>query len=277
MKLVAVCFTMCMFVALQAQVSTKKMERGWAMLADGIFISQTEVSNEEYRTFLTFTANDPAYAAALWDTAAWSKVLDYNGPFKEHYHSHPAYDSYPAVNMSQQGAALYCQWLTSQYNAKPDRQYTQVIIRLPTAEELTTAIGRSMGWQGAADGSGNMPHAQFQNDKGQYTANFRVTRQDAVKHDGLNPNTPTIDEEPFLQEPALITAPVKSYIADDWGIYNLQGNVAEWTTSAHVTMGGSYATTGWYLLPGRELMRDADKGHPDTGFRYVVEVVRQQP
>ncbi len=266
---------MCIAMTMEAQVSTKKMERGWAMLADGIYINQTEVSNEEYRNFLALTANDPAYAAALWDTAAWSEVLDYDVPFRQHYHSHPAYDSYPAVNMSQQGAALYCQWLTNQYNARSDRAYAQVIIRLPTTEEMTTAIGRSMGWQGVADASGNMPHAQFQNEKGQYTANFRITRQDAVKHDGLHPNPPTIEEEPFLREPALITSPVKSYNADEWGTYNLQGNVAEWTTSANVTMGGSYATTGWYLMPGRELLREADKGHPDTGFRYVVEVVRR--
>jgi formylglycine-generating enzyme required for sulfatase activity len=274
MKTATLCFALWMVLAAQAQLPSRKMEKNWALLEENVYISQTEVSNQEYRAFLTATANMPEYAAALWDTSAWSRLLTYNAPFIQHYHRHPAYDDYPAVNMSQQGAALFCQWLTLQYNARPDRAFQQVIIRLPATEEITKAMGRGMGWEGAEQSSGSLPNEQFLNDKGQYTANFTIIRQDAIKQDALQPTSPSIDDNPYLRDPAIITAPVTSYRPDAWGIYNLQGNVAEWTTSANVAMGGSYATTGWYLLPGRELPREAVKGHPDTGFRYVIEVVK---
>ena len=199
--------------------------------------------------------------------------MAYSTPFVDYYHSHPAYHHYPAVNMSQQGAALYCQWLTQVYNARPDRKYQEVVFRLPTPEEMAIAIGKGMGWQGVPEASADMPPAYFRNDKGQLTANFRVIRQDAIREDGLRRDSLVVEETGYYANEAVVTAPVKSYEPNALGIYNLQGNVAEWTTSANVAMGGSYLTTGWYLLPGRELERDGTQGHPDTGFRYVVEVI----
>ena len=36
----------------------------------------------------------------------------YMEPMTTHYHSHPAYDQYPVVNITPAAATAYCEWLT---------------------------------------------------------------------------------------------------------------------------------------------------------------------
>lgn len=42
--------------------------------------------------------------------------LAYMEPYVELYHTHSAYSEYPVVNISYDGAVLFCNWLTEKYN-----------------------------------------------------------------------------------------------------------------------------------------------------------------
>ena len=51
----------------------------------------------------------------------------FNEPMKEHYFSHPAYDNYPVVAISREGAELYCKWLTKEANKLNAQKGKQLI------------------------------------------------------------------------------------------------------------------------------------------------------
>jgi formylglycine-generating enzyme required for sulfatase activity len=68
-----------------------------------------------------------------------------------------------------------------------------------------------------------------------------------------------------------ITAPVKSYWPNGYGLYNMNGNVAEMISDKNVVVGGS-----WYD-PGFDVRNESEKPYNGAartvGFRVVATVV----
>ena len=96
------------------------------MTVSSFFIGETEITNYEYREYLTwlkyvFPPSDPdfreIYNGALPDTLLWDNKLSRND-FSETYFRSPEFDYYPVVGVSWSQASKYCDWLTDRANEK---------------------------------------------------------------------------------------------------------------------------------------------------------------
>jgi formylglycine-generating enzyme required for sulfatase activity len=240
-------------ILINTLLDVKTIEKNMLPINEKVFVAKYETSNEEYKKFLINlqrSKKNGLYSAAMYDSTGWKKKFQYafNDPMVENYHFHPAYQNYPIVNISFEGAKAYCEWLTQQYNAQRKRKYTQVVFRLPTEQE----------WKQAA-GSGNITaKTPFQNDNIQnaekcYLANIKVA------------------EGKFLDDGAFHTASKTSYLANKSGFFNTFGNVAEMIDKKGIAKGGSwYNTFEESTFDKQQTYTTAD---PGIGFRIVMEVI----
>ncbi|MEO6304189.1 MAG: SUMF1/EgtB/PvdO family nonheme iron enzyme, partial [Bacteroidia bacterium] len=154
------------------------------------------------------SGNKNLISVAEIDTLKWKDKLSYNEPYVHYYHSHPAYYNYPVVNISYEGAKFFCEWLTVQYNAAPKRKFKKVSFRLPSEEEwiIAAQAGNSKAiypWGGK----------KLRNKKGEYLANFKSDKTGELLVDVKH------------VENADIFTPVGAYWKNDFGLYNMSGNV----------------------------------------------------
>ena len=233
-----------------------------------LFAAETEVTNGQYLLFL----NDQyrkhgaeCYSSLLPDTSAWLSPGTYCEPYSQYYFRHPAYREYPVVNVSKRQAEAFCEWMEVQLNEQFEKLTNQPIVsvdvRLPSDQE----------WQEAARGGnqyaifpwpGSGMRNTTQKHKGRFMANFSRGRGDYMGVAGI------------LNDGADITAPVRSYWPNQFGLYNLSGNVAEMLQEEGRTRGGSWSSRAPYLeISGVDPFEGFSKPSPEIGFRYFVEVV----
>lgn len=212
------------------------------------WISKTEVTNKEYREFLAdlkAKGDMDAYQKALPDTIQWKEKSGYNDPYVEYYFRHPAYNDYPVVNISRAQAEMYCVWLTK----KMREAYGQNIndVRLPYREEwVLAARGNDPGavypWKGVT---------LFNEKEHKYACNFRNMGAESVHY---NDSTGKMEVwgkygscgiAGSINDAADITAPALSYWPNDYGLYNMAGNVAEMVQQSGIVVGGSWKSTGY--------------------------------
>ncbi|HRH39264.1 MAG TPA: SUMF1/EgtB/PvdO family nonheme iron enzyme [Flavobacteriales bacterium] len=237
-------------------------------------LSTTEVSNADYNAFVAdvrMRGNAQLLARVLPDTTQWRSEHAYNEPYVVHYHAHPAYAQYPAVNISYEGAVAYCNWLQERMNAQAPagKQFT---VRLPS---------RSEWWYAANGGVQHMSYAwggpALHNAKGCALANYRHVGDENVRRDPATGKVEVISEPKVymgiagaLADNVDITAPVNSYTANGYGLFNMNGNVAEMLADGTQAAGGSWMCPG-YDIRNESVM--AFKGpSPEVGFRVLVEV-----
>ena len=150
------------------------------------------------------------------DTTCW--VNDFpnadNEMYLRYYFSNPAYNDYPVVGVTWEQANAYCAWRT-EYLLKglgPAARYVQRY-RLPTeAEWEYAARGKDQNefpWDNEAVASG----------KGCFYANFKP------------------DNGNYTKDGNLITSRVGIYSANSNGLYDMAGNVAEWTSTIYTEAG----------------------------------------
>lgn len=152
------------------------------------------------------------------DTAVWIRDFAYaqNEPFTQDYFSHPSYDDYPVVGVNWKQARAFCAWRSELARAGSLRKGLPInfrsAYRLPTAAEFEYAasggrIGTKYPWGG--------PY--IRNPKGCLLANFKPGRGN------------------YIDDGGVITVNVKSYFPNDYGLYNMSGNVSEWTSTAYTS------------------------------------------
>ena len=151
------------------------------------------------------------------DTTTWVNDFDNsnNEIYMRNYFSHPAYSNYPVVGVSWEQATAFCEWRTLFLKKSINRAGVQIEkYRLPTEAE----------WELAAR-SGNSDNIypwgtnETTSESGCYQANF-------------NPG-----EGAYAADNYLITAPVRSFKPNNIGLYDMAGNVAEWTSTAYTEAG----------------------------------------
>ncbi len=213
------------------------------------------------------------------DTLCWIRdfVYSYNEPFTRNYFSHPAYDDYPVVGVNWKQAMAFCAWRTKLWNTYKDSEVNTENFRLPTEFE----------WEYAARGKRlTAPYPwggpYIRNRKGCLLANFKPGRGDYPSDGGL------------------VTVRADAYFPNDYGLYNMAGNVSEWTITAYndnaynyvhdlnpdlkydaqpddpevykrkVIRGGSWKDVGYYLQTGTRHWEYQDTAKSYIGFRCAL-------
>jgi len=240
----------------------------------GFYISQGEVTNLQYREFLADlkrTGQLEKYNTAQVDSSNWSKELkSINQKYVDFYHSHPAYNNYPVVNISKEGAELYCEWLTAKYDSLSNGEL-KLEFRLPVRSEwLRAARGddynRVYSWKGATlDKQDGKKHFQ-----GQVQANcIRNGAECITRNQETGKLEVTLEGVAYtFGDHADILAPSISYWPNDFGIYNMNGNVAEMVSDKDIVVGGDWRSPGYDIR--NESTRTYKGASVTVGFRVVA-------
>lgn len=221
-------------------------------------IQKTEVSNLEYRTFLfdlLIQGRKDEFLKAKPDQAMWTKLLgEFNKPMEELYFSHAAYNDYPVVNVSREGAELYCKWLTQEILKFADKKKGQFNdVRIPTRAEWVKAATIE-GKKGPYPWEGEF----VRNEKGCYLANHKPT------------------DSTFFDDGGFHTVKVTSYLPNDFGLYNMGGNAAEMVYDDYPLKNPGTAGGGWMSsaeeikILGPDPHKGLTEAHPNVGFRVVM-------
>jgi gliding motility-associated lipoprotein GldK len=181
------------------------------------------------------------------DTLVWISDFSYaqNDPMVKGYFSHPAFLNYPVVGVSWKQAKAFSVW-RSRFNEAYKVSVNlpaRLDYDLPTEAQFEYAarggrVGTSYPWGG--------PY--IRNAKGCLLANFKPGRGNYIDDGGAT------------------TVAVKSYFPNDYGLYNMAGNVAEWTSSIYNDVATAYVNT---LNPSFD--RAVKEGDPDYNKRRVIK------
>ena len=217
------------------------------------------------------------------DTLCWVRdfAYSYNEPMAKKYYSHPAFGNYPVVGISWKQATAFCEWRTQYLNGflESKKRMTESDFRLPTEAQWEYAArgGRSQSpypWGG--------PY--LRNRKGCLLANFKPGRGN------------------YPEDGGFYTVRADAYWPNDFGLYNMSGNVAEWTSSLFyeggysfqhdmnpevrwnakesdpprmkrkVLRGGSWKDVGYYLQTSARTYEYQDTSKSYIGFRCIIDL-----
>ncbi len=209
------------------------------------------------------------------DTTVWIKDFNYsyNEPMHNDYFWHEAYGDYPVVGVSWKQARAFAQWRTLYHNAyrKERGKHNVNSYRLPTEAE----------WEYAA--RGGLESATIHG----------VDHIPKMTVDVLWPTFKPLRGD-YAADQALYTVEAKSYEPNDYGLYNMAGNVAEWVFSSYdpasyeysssmnpsvndednmkkVVRGGSWKDVAYFLQVSSRDYEYADSARSYIGFRTVQD------
>jgi len=253
---------------------------------DGTIINEKgeEQPIENRRSFLMHESV-PVYP----DTLSWVRdyTYSYNEPLARKYFSHQAFDDYPVIGVTWKQAQAFCDWRTKLFdnfstkqNETPPHNF-----RLPTEAE----------WEVAARGgldNAIYPWGSYytRNSQGCFVANFKPLRGNYVADSPGN----------------VTTMKVGSFDPNPLGLYDMAGNVAEWTADAFyeaaydvvndfnpsvrynalpgdppvlkrkVIRGGSWKDMAYYIRTGTRSFEYQDSSKSYIGFRCVRTSFRNE-
>ncbi len=214
------------------------------------------------------------------DTLVWIRdfTFSYNEPMTEMYFWHPTYDHYPVVGVTWPQAKAFNSWRTeylNSYLASQDQPFAHKF-ELPSEAQ----------WEFAARGGLNLSPYPWGGpymctEGGCYMANFKPQRGNYALTGGLRP---------------VIAG---HYPPNDYGLYDMAGNVSEWTRTAYdesfyyfmsdmdpdyqydardddppslkrkVIRGGSWKDVGYFLQVSTRSYEYQDTATSYVGFRSV--------
>ena len=214
------------------------------------------------------------------DTAVWVRDFEYsfNDPLLYGYFSMPGYSDYPVVGVTWEQAHAFCHWRTNLLRTQ-GKQVTHQY-RLPTEAEWEYA---ARGGRRAAMYPWGDKYAR--DSEGCFMANFKPYRGS------------------YHNDTGAATMAVGQFKPNDFGLYDMAGNVAEWTASsfsntsniqihdmnpeypyvAHkddpaskkrkVVKGGSWKDISYYLQCGTRTYEYQNEARSFIGFRCVRSVI----
>ena len=259
---------------LPSEFTFKNFEKTISKIDSNLYASKFETTNLQYKTFLKELKTEGKiieYNLANIDSMTWKSKVAYNDPYIEFYHTHIAYNNYPVVNISYDGAKLFCEWMTQKYNEYPKRKFNKVKFRLPTQTEWEKTA--RAGLKGTIYPWGGMTLTCL---KGGFMCNFYPISAECIHYNKETKEYEVMENcyLPFsISDRSDITAPVDMYTANDFGIYNISGNVKEMVQEKGIVRGGGWRSTGYDVRI--ESVEIYDKSAIDIGFRYFVEIIEE--
>jgi sulfatase modifying factor 1 len=248
----------------------------------GFYMDETEITNNEYRQFVNVMLQDSVSVLGeeyvmteLYpDTTVWVRDFSHHmgDPMMEYYYAHPAFDEYPVVGVDWWAAKYFCEWRTKLMNDWRASQgmWSMPRFRLPSEAE----------WEYAARGGRDMAkypwgNPYMRNAKGCMLANFKPGRGN------------------YYDDGFMYSSPVASYFSNDYGLYDMAGNVAEWCEDAFnpsavpvvwdlnptyyrddetrkIIRGGSWKDIAYYCETGSRTYEYQDTSKSYIGFRCVM-------
>lgn len=155
------------------------------------------------------------------DTLCWIRdyTYSYNEPLAKKYFWHPSFSDYPVVGVTWEQAKAFCVWRTQFKNStlRGKKGVEVQDYRLPTETEWEYAarggLHNSMyPWGG--------PYTRTKD--GCFMANFKPLRGNYIDDNGMS------------------AIEVARYDPNGYGLYDMSGNVAEWTNTAYDDAGYSF-------------------------------------
>ena len=256
-----------------ANIDPRILTKNMVKINDTMYASSSEVSNKEYMHFLATllkhkdfkTLNEVKNPEVDWRSMLSNEQKQLSD--KELFaNGHPDSPEMPVVNLTQSAAEAYCDWLTESYNGSTHKKkvHNKVKFRLPTEKE----------WEYLA--KGGKEHSAYawggpyvRNAKGCFLANLDVSEIDKKpitdsKDVGCDSNNPTD------QDGGMFPVGVETYIPNDFGLYNMTGNVAEMVKETGIAKGGSWNTkAGIATIENKETIVGPS---PELGFRVIMIV-----
>ena len=291
------------------------------------YLDQTEIANIHWLEYLFYIQRDSSeafYLSALPDTTVWEKELAYNTPYVSNYLRYPGFRYYPVVGVSWNQAVDYCRWRTEAVNKQKAIEYygedyidgdippveSGVYLpefRLPTEAEWEYAAYGQVGNQFLDEHQtqrrlypwdGRTIRSSKSGSVGKFQANFKRGRGDYAGIAGA------------LNDAGFVTTSIYEYAPNDFGLYNMAGNVNEWvfdiyrplnfqdmedlnpirksdflddeedydsenfnsmiSNASRVYKGGSWADGAMWLSPGTRRFLDQDSSAATIGFRCAT-------
>ena len=331
--------------ALEEDVMYSRDNRKRTISVQSFFMDETEVANIHYLEYLHYVQRDSSaevYAKTLPDTTVWFDPLSFNDSYVTYYFRHPGFRLYPVVGVSWVQANDYSIWRTNIVNSslagkfgekgakarkvgkkkgaesdaaiaggdsRPPVESGYVLpnYRLATEAEWEYAAEAMIGTQYADENQTNQriypwDGSSLRNPngrkKGQMLANFKRARGDYAGIAGKS------------NDGAILTEEIYGYAPNDFGLYNMAGNVNEWVYDVYrplssmdvkdlnplrrdgflddskrydqknsnsvindklrVYKGGSWADVAHWLAPGTRRFLDQDSSTAMIGFRCAM-------
>lgn len=178
------------------------------------------------------------------DTLSWVRdyAYSYNEPMTRNYFWHPSFDDYPVVGVNWKMAKAFCYWRTKLWNMYGETAEVSEDFRLPTEHEWEYAA------RGGREGAPYPWGAYYtRNAKGCLLANFKPGRGN------------------YPEDGGLYTVKADGYYPNDYGLFCMAGNVAEWTETAYFENAYSFMHD---LNP--DIRVDAKESDDKTAKRKVI-------
>lgn len=232
-------------VANKFDVARGRYPKGASIRVDSFWVENDEIYYETIERPLRQPSdiNTNGIICVYPDTMVWARDFEYsyNDPLLYSYFNSPSYSEYPVVGVTWEQAHAFCHWRTQLL-----RSQQSVVVnsyRLPTEAE----------WEYAARGGRKMAMYPWgdryaRDAEGCYLANFKPYRGSYHNDTGVS------------------TMAVGQFEPNDFGLFDMAGNVAEWTASAYST---SSNTNIHDLNP--EFPYIARKEDPNTLKRKVIK------
>ena len=291
------------------------------------YMDETEIANIHWIEYLYYVRKDSSeeyHAAAMPDTLVWQHPLAYNDPYVDHYLRYPGFRFFPVVGVNWGQANQFAIWRTNVVNKKLAEDAgievaeggsgripleSGVVLpnyRLPSEAEWEYAAQALIGNQWLDENQthkrlypwdGHALRNPYGKEMGMFLANFKRGRGDYAGIAGK------------LNDGAMITDYIYNYPPNDFGLYNMAGNVNEWVydtyrplsfqtvndlnplrrdgfldeedeykkselslidDDARVYKGGSWADVAYWLSPGTRRYISKDSCTATIGFRCAM-------
>jgi formylglycine-generating enzyme required for sulfatase activity len=289
----------------------KNLENSFRRIKGNLFACETETTNGMYSLFLSYLEDNEHlellsqcnYDLSTYRQSEQEFYTTYTAPYVAPANKKDTltrdYSRFPAVNIQHKAAAIYCEWLTVQYNSHSGKKkFKKVLFRLPTVKEWQIAALGATKFESwtlnenkveviipedslAESGKGKkviLPvtdefwypwwnHYHYRkkatNTKNCYLGNFKARPMPSPCAWG---QIPGYDGWTRMS----ITT---SYFPNGFGLYDVVGNVAEMVDEKGKALGGS-----WDHSPEQSTIRSIHhytRPSGNVGFRVFMEVIEE--